>query len=396
MTVSTTTSKSGPYAGAGTTGPFTVGFPFLDNSHLKVVKTSTAGVDSTLTLTTDYSVTGAGGASGTVTLVVALAVNEKLTILRNVPETQLADYVPNDPFPAQTHEQALDKLTMIAQQIRERGDRALRLPESETATDAAALLPTVTVRASKFLSWDASGNPIAASVVSSTPVSAFMATVLDDADANSARSTLGLGTISTQSAAAVSITGGSITNITDLTVADGGTGASTFTDGGVLVGNAAGAIQVTSAGTSGQFLKSGGAGVDPAFANIAGPDITSGDIAAARITAALNATGSAPLFACRAWVSFNGTGTVAINASGNVSSVTDNGTGNYQLNFITAIQDANYAVVGQAGKLLIDDATNCLVVGVSSKTVSAMRFMVVDNNSDVATDAADVGIAIFR
>lgn len=390
MTVSTTTNKSGPYAGAGTTGPFTVGFPFLDNSHLKVVKTSTAGVDSTLTLTTDYSVTGAGGASGTVTLVVALAVNEKLTILRNVPETQLADYVPNDPFPAQTHEQALDKLTMIAQQIRERGDRALRLPESETATDAAALLPTVTVRASKFLSWDASGNPIAASVVSSTPVSAFMATVLDDADANSARSTLGLGTISTQSAAAVAITGGSITNITDLAVADGGTGASTFTDGGVLVGNAAGAIQVTSAGTSGQFLKSGGAGIDPAFANIAGPDITSGDIAAARISNALNASGSAPLFACRAWVSFNGTGILAINASGNVSSVTDNGVGDYTVNFTSAMLDANYGMCGSARRNLMVNYDE-----VNVPTVSAIR---VNTRSDAAvlTDSEFVGIAIFR
>lgn len=395
MTVSTTTNKSGPYAGAGTTGPFTVGFPFLDNSHLKVVKTSTAGVDSTLTLTTDYSVTGAGGASGTVTLVVALAVNEKLTILRNVPETQLADYVPNDPFPAQTHEQALDKLTMIAQQIRERGDRALRLPESETATDAAALLPTVTIRASKFLSWDASGNPIAASVVSSTPVSAFMATVLDDADANSARSTLGLGTVSTQSANAVAFTGGSITNITDLAVADGGTGASTFTDGGVLVGNAAGAIQATSAGISGQFLKSGGVGVDPAFANLTGPDIVSGDIPAARISNALNASGSAPLFACRAWVSFNGTGTLAINASGNVSSITDNGVGDYTVNFTTAMQDALYAPVGQAGSLT-GLATNNLVIGAASKTSSSTRFIVTDNNSDTATDAADVGIAFFR
>jgi hypothetical protein len=49
---------------------------------------------------------------------------------------------------------------------------------------------------------------------------------------------------------------------------------------------------------------------------------------------------------CRAWVNFNGTGTVAIRASFNVSSITDNGTGDYTLNFTTAMPDANYAIVG--------------------------------------------------
>jgi uncharacterized protein (AIM24 family) len=73
--------------------------------------------------------------------------------------------------------------------------------------------------------------------------------------------------------------------------------------------------------------------------------LLTGDVAAARIASALNATGSAPIFACRAWVNFNGTGTVAIRASGNVSSITDNGTGDYTVNFTTAMQDANYAVI---------------------------------------------------
>jgi len=57
-------------------------------------------------------------------------------------------------------------------------------------------------------------------------------------------------------------------------------------------------------------------------------------------------SGSAPLFAARAWVNFNGTSTVAIRASGNVSSITDNGTGDYTVNFTTALPDANYSAVG--------------------------------------------------
>ena len=60
--------------------------------------------------------------------------------------------------------------------------------------------------------------------------------------------------------------------------------------------------------------------------------------------------GSAAIaYGCRAWVNFNGTGTVAIRASGNVSSITDNGTGDYTVNFTTAMPDANYSAVGSTG-----------------------------------------------
>lgn len=63
----------------------------------------------------------------------------------------------------------------------------------------------------------------------------------------------------------------------------------------------------------------------------------------------LNASGAAPIYACRAWVNFNGTGTVAIRASGNVTSITDNGTGNYTVNFTTALPTGDYAVVATSG-----------------------------------------------
>lgn len=64
-----------------------------------------------------------------------------------------------------------------------------------------------------------------------------------------------------------------------------------------------------------------------------------------RMREGFNAGGSAPVYACRAWVNFNGTGVVAIRASGNVSSITDNGVGNYRVNFTTAMPHENYAVV---------------------------------------------------
>jgi len=141
MTVSTTTARSGPYAGSGTTGPFTVGFRFLENSHIKVVK-NVAGVEEELELDVDYTVTGAGASSGSVTLGTALATGQTLTIVRNVPTTQETDYVAGDSFPAESHERALDQLTMIAQQLKEEVDRSAKLPVSNTE-DANALVADI-------------------------------------------------------------------------------------------------------------------------------------------------------------------------------------------------------------------------------------------------------------
>ena len=120
-----------------------------------------------------------------------------------------------------------------------------------------------------------------------------------------------------------------------------------------------------------------------------GEDLT-GDVAAARITGALNATGSAPLYACRAWVNFNGTGTVAIRASGNVSSITDNGTGDYTVNFATAMQDTNGAIMnGKANQ--VSNAGNA--TGVSFSSTSSFSIVNYENGSKV--DGANLYFAVF-
>jgi hypothetical protein len=80
----------------------------------------------------------------------------------------------------------------------------------------------------------------------------------DLASATTARTNLGLGTIATQNSNSVSITGGSITGITDLAVADGGTGASSFTANNVLLGNGTSSFQTVAPGTSGNVLTSNG------------------------------------------------------------------------------------------------------------------------------------------
>lgn len=110
----------------------------------------------------------------------------------------------------------------------------------------------------------------------------------------------------------------------------------------------------------------------------------------------LSNAGAAPLFACRAWVNFNGTGVVAIRASGNVSSITDNGVVDYTVNFTTAMADANYAAVGMAG-------TTSLTLVVSPHTYAAASLRIVTSGvsagavqSATRLDHSFVNIAIFR
>lgn len=134
MTISSTTTKIS-YNGAGSAGPFSIPFYFLANADLVATKVSTTGVESTLALTTHYTLTGAGvPAGGTLTLVSVLASGEKLIIKRSPAKTQETDYVENAAFPAEAHEEALDRLTMITQDLGEVMARAVTIPISSSVT----------------------------------------------------------------------------------------------------------------------------------------------------------------------------------------------------------------------------------------------------------------------
>lgn len=194
MTVNTTTNRVS-YAGNGTTTAFAVPFPFLADTDLVVLeRTDSTGVEVTKTLTTHYTVTGAGGASGTVTMLTAPATGVTLVIYRDPALTQLVDLVPNDPLPVETAiEQPLDRLTMIAQRARDLVERSLRLPDGDTGFTAADMkIPAKVTRAGNYLAFDVDGKPIASagSTPGTTVTSSYMATVLDDPDASAAMDTL--------------------------------------------------------------------------------------------------------------------------------------------------------------------------------------------------------------
>ena len=193
MTVASATSRKS-FTGDDATVAFgTSPMVFFDNTDLQVYLVTTATGASVLqTLTTNYTVSGGAGSTGTVTMVTAPASTETLVIVRVLPLTQGDDFVNNDINDAEVLEDRLDKLTMIAQQLDDAADRALRLSAEETPTDALTELPFD--RASAYLAFDSSKNPIAAADPSAYPASAFMATVLDDATAGDALTTLGFST----------------------------------------------------------------------------------------------------------------------------------------------------------------------------------------------------------
>jgi len=96
---------------------------------------------------------------------------------------------------------------------------------------------------------------------------------------------------------------------------------------------------------------------------------------------------------CRAWVNFNGTGTVAIRASFNVSSITDNGTGDYTVNFTTAMADANYSTTGLA---MISTGSVGLFFGPYSTTSASSVRVATTNSTFAIIDTAFVQVAVFR
>jgi hypothetical protein len=104
-----------------------------------------------------------------------------------------------------------------------------------------------------------------------------------------------------------------------------------------------------------------------------------------------NDSGIAPSYSCRAWVNFNGMGTVAIRASKNVSSITDLGVGYYTVNFTNAMTDTNYSVQSNAS----DNGSARSTTNLTTRTVSAATIDTSANGSNIAQDSAIVCVSIF-
>jgi len=162
MTVTTSTNKK-TYTGDGSTTAFAYNFKILASTDLKVYTRLIASpyTETLQTEGTHYSVSGVGDAGGgTVTMTSAPADTLQLIILRVVPQTQLTDYTANDAFPAETHEEALDRLAMIVQDQQETLDRSLKVSKTVTDLTTPEFKEPAAARASKFLAFDSDGDEL--------------------------------------------------------------------------------------------------------------------------------------------------------------------------------------------------------------------------------------------
>ena len=172
MTVSTTIIKNS-YSGNGTLHSFAYGFKIFADADLDVIIRSSTGTETVKTLNTHYVVTNAGNDSGGNVLFkfntgsssdahfsssdFRPASGETVLIRRSLGLTQSTDYVANDPFPAEDHETALDRLTFITQEIQEELDRSFKVSRTNTITTS-EFATSSSDRANKLLSFDGSGD----------------------------------------------------------------------------------------------------------------------------------------------------------------------------------------------------------------------------------------------
>jgi hypothetical protein len=159
MTISSTTVRNS-YSGDGTTDTFTYNFKIFQDSDIQVIIRSANGTETIKTITTHYTVTDAGvSAGGTVVFTAGNipTATETVVLRRNIPQTQAIDYIANDPFPAESHEEGLDRATMAIQQIQEEVTRSLKLSKTNTMTSTEFTVGAAD-RANKILAFDAAGE----------------------------------------------------------------------------------------------------------------------------------------------------------------------------------------------------------------------------------------------
>lgn len=157
MTVSSSTNRVS-YSGNGTLTAFAYTFKVFDESDLTVILRASDGTETVQTITTHYTVSGVGDAGGgNVTFVTAPASGVTVVILREQPLTQGLDLVPNDPFPAQSLEEALDKLVFMTQKHEEELGRAIKASRTNVITGSEFTISAAN-RANKVFAFDSSGD----------------------------------------------------------------------------------------------------------------------------------------------------------------------------------------------------------------------------------------------
>jgi hypothetical protein len=360
MTVESTARKE-QFTLDGVTAAFPFSFQGIvgHESDIKC-KTLTGGTETLLTYTTQYTVAfNSGGVGGEVTLVDPAAVGlGTLTVYRETTNTQVSDYEDYNQFPADTLEQDLDIRTMISQEAAETNDRTLRLPIT-TASGVSAELPAPST--GKVLGW----NDAATAIENKTFTPSTSLEIATQADAEAATNNVKYMTplrvknyVDT-----IAITLSPATNTADKVPQWNGTNSKTLKDG-LTVGVAAS-----------NLVQLDGSAKLPA-------------VDGSQLINVLNEQ------KIKGWVSFNGTGTIAIGDSYNVSGIVDNGAGNYTITWDTDFATANYALAGMVKQTANGGEAN--FAGVVIKSVTGAKVAgsvnILTNTSGGAGDYADVNV----
>ena len=254
MTISSTTLRA-TASGNGSTTAFAYNFRVLATAELLVyVRTTATGAESLRSVgsgSANYGISGVGSASGgTVTFVTAPTAAETVILLRDTGLTQNTDYVENDPFSAESHETALDRLTMITQELDEEVSRSFKVSKTN-AIATSEFVDNAATRASKLLGFNSSGNLEATTGrVSSVSVSAVNPGGSPTASFTTASGALALGIV---------------TGATGATGAAGSASAVLTTRGDVLKRGAS-AVERLAIGSANTVLSTNG--TDPAWSTV--------------------------------------------------------------------------------------------------------------------------------
>ncbi len=159
MTISSTTVKNS-YSGNGTLDTFNYTFKIFADADIQVIIRDASATETVKTLTTHYTVTGAGAANGGTIVFTSGNIptaTETVVLRRALPQTQSIDYIANDAFPAESHEEGLDRSMMAVQQLQEEVDRSIKLSRTNTMTSTEFSIGD-TDRAGKIFGFDSAGE----------------------------------------------------------------------------------------------------------------------------------------------------------------------------------------------------------------------------------------------